>query len=205
MPAENRSEKFCAKVRPGEGLVDRVDGAGPVGLVGGVDRLILEAEGADLEADGAGAARQREGEAAPAVAGVGDVVVGADHGPGRAIRAERRGVVVERADVGGDGREGPAERRAAGAGAEAAGTPPTSCRNGVLSLVSAACAANPAGDHAQQAESSGQTQCSELTHIVRSPGGGGRRRMPAAPCVDYCAKFTTVNRPTLRASPASMW
>jgi ABC-type hemin transport system substrate-binding protein len=39
-----------------EGLIDRVGGAGAVRLFLGVDRLVAEAEGAQLESDGSGSA-----------------------------------------------------------------------------------------------------------------------------------------------------
>ena len=148
-----------------------------------------------------GPAAEGEGQAAPAVAGVGHVVVGPDRGARLSIRPRRR-VVVERADVGGDRGEGAAQRRAPGPGAEQQELGRGGAV-GVLSwLLSVSCATRPpegrpAGQPAAARCVRGNNSYDPISWSVGGPAAAPPARW------HYCAKFTTVNRPTLRASPAS--
>src|SRR5205823_4090126 len=65
----------------------------------GVDRLVRESEGASLKTDGTASAAQREGDARPAVTGIGDVTIGGNQGFGPRHECYARGVPVERAGV----------------------------------------------------------------------------------------------------------
>src|SRR2546427_121103 len=86
----------------------------PEGVVHGVFGLTREPEGAGTEADGAGAAAHREGDAEPGIPRVGDITVRRYHGGGpRHLRKPRR-VVVQRGHVGDERGERATQDRTAG-------------------------------------------------------------------------------------------
>ena len=80
--------------------------------------MILESERSDLNADRAGTPAKGEGDTAPAVAGIGDIVVGADHGAGPGHQGDAGRIVIERADIRCNGSERGTQRRASGSGSE---------------------------------------------------------------------------------------
>jgi hypothetical protein len=99
-------------------LPDIVDRAVAFRILKGIDRLVPETEGASLEADGAFASAQREDEARPAVAGVGDIAIGGNQRFAARHEGHARGIPVKSACVVRDGGERSAECGTAGPGAE---------------------------------------------------------------------------------------